>query len=113
MDRIPDFIAELKYRSTEEGGRKTPALTGIWQHLKFSFIEGYVGGKQRFLNKEIVYPGDDVKVEITVLSPEFLKNTLSIGMRFTFGEASRTTGTGEIIEIINKDLLLTIPLPQV
>jgi hypothetical protein len=38
MNKSPDFIAELKYRITEEGGRKTPVFkTGYRPQVKFPF----------------------------------------------------------------------------
>jgi len=106
MVKSPDFIAELYYRTTEEGGRKTPVFaTGYRPQVKFPFIEMQTSGQQTFLNKDIVYPGETVIAEIAIISPQFFFNKLNIGSEFDFREGSRIIGTGKIIEILNQDLL--------
>lgn len=62
-------------------------------------------GQQRFLDKEIVYPGESVKAEITVISTYFLKNKLSVGLNFDFREGARIIGTGIITEILDAELI--------
>jgi hypothetical protein len=49
-----DFIAELKYLTTEEGGRKTPVHSGYRPQVKFCFTEMQTSGQQTFIDKEIV-----------------------------------------------------------
>lgn len=105
LKKNPDFIARLKYYTTEQGGRKTHVISGYRPQVKFDFTEMQTSGQQIFLDKEIVYPGDTVTAEIAIISTEFFKNKLSIGQSFDFREGSRIIGTGEIIEIKNKDLL--------
>jgi translation elongation factor EF-Tu-like GTPase len=105
MNKTPDFIAELHYLTTEQGGRKTPAWSGYRPQVKFGFSEMQTSGQQKFIDKEIVYPGDFVKAEISIISVDFFKNKLKIGLDFEFREASRVIGTGKIIEILNIDLL--------
>jgi hypothetical protein len=99
-----DFIAELKYRTTEEGGRKTAAFSGIVPQLKFEFTEKQSGGRQIFIDKEIVHPGEAVKTQIKVLSPDFYINSLTEGMLFEIREGNTVTATGQILEIINDKL---------
>ncbi len=99
-----DFIAELKYLTTEEGGRKTPAFSGYRPQVKFEFTEMQTSGQQTFLNKETVYPGDTVTAEIRILSVEHFENSLTEGMSFEFREGSRIIGTGKITSIVNNTL---------
>jgi hypothetical protein len=100
-----DFIADLKYLTTEEGGRKTPVFsTGYRPQIKFDFDEMQTSGQQTFLNKEIVYPGDTVEAAIRLLSVEHFENTLIEGMTFEFREGSKIIGTGKIIDIFNDKL---------
>jgi elongation factor Tu len=103
--RTTDFIAVLKYATTEEGGRKTPAFSKYRPQVKFPFSEMQTSGQQTFIDKEVVYPGDTVTAEIILLLPEICKNRLEIGAEFEFREGLRVIGTGKITEILNKDLI--------
>lgn len=100
----PSFIAQLKYHSTEEGGRKTPAKSGYRPQVAFDFTEMQTSGQQIFIDKEIVYPGETVKAEITVLTPSILKGKIKVGMTYEFREGATVIGTGEVLEILDKDL---------
>lgn len=105
MDRKkPDFIATLKYYTTGEGGRRTPAISGYRPQVKFDFEEVQTSGQQVFIDKDIVYPGDAVNAEISMASPVIFKSRLSCGMAFEFREGARVMGTGQICEILNPDL---------
>lgn len=99
-----DFVAELKYRTTEQGGRKTPAHSGYRPQVKFDFTEMQTSGQQIFLDKEIVYPGDTVNAKIRILSVDYFTNKLTQGMQFEFREGDKIIGTGYIKQIINEKL---------
>ena len=47
--RTPDFIAILKYYTTEEGGRSNPARSGYRSQVKFEFEEMQTSGQQVFI----------------------------------------------------------------
>ena len=100
----PDFVAVLDYLSTEDGGRSAPALSGYRPGLKFEFTQMQTSGQQIFLDTDIVYPGESVIAEITLASSGFFNGYLSVGMKFDFRESAKIIGTGEILEILNKDL---------
>jgi translation elongation factor EF-Tu-like GTPase len=72
--------------------------------VKFDFEEVQTSGQQVFINKDIVYPGEDVKAEITMASPMIFKGRLSCGMAFEFREGARVIGTGLISEMLNPEL---------
>jgi hypothetical protein len=99
-----DFIALLKYKKSEEGGRKNFALSGYRPTIKFSFSEMQTSGIQTFINKEKVFPGDTVKAEIKILSAEYFKYQLCENLEFDFREGSNIIGTGKIISILNPKL---------
>ena len=99
-----DFIADLKYLTTEEGGRQTPAFSGYRPQVKFDFDEMQTSGQQTFLDKDIVYPGDTVEAAIRIISVEHFEKTLTEGMIFEFREGSTTIGMGKIIDILNDRL---------
>jgi hypothetical protein len=66
-----DFIAELKYLPTEQGGRKTPANSGYRPQIKFDFSQQETSGQQTFIDKKTVYPGENVIAKIKMSSPNF------------------------------------------
>ena len=99
-----DFIAKLKYRTTEEGGRQTPAKSGYRPQVKFDFTEMQTSGQQTFIDKEIVFPGETVEAKIKVLSPNYFAGCLTKGMKFEFREGATIIGTGEIKYIVNDRL---------
>lgn len=103
-DRKVDFLAKLKFITTQEGGRKSPAKSGYRPQLKFGFSENQTSGEQTYIGRELVHPGETVYAEIRMLSPLFFSYALLKGMGFEFREGARVIGTGEIIAIINEEL---------
>ena len=99
-----DFIAELKYLTTEQGGRKTPAYSGYRPQVKFDFTEMQTSGQQTFIDKEIVYPGETVNAKIKIVSPDYFAGNLKEGMKFEFREGATIIGKGQIKNIINSKL---------
>ncbi|WP_316818033.1 hypothetical protein [Pedobacter nyackensis] len=99
-----DFIATLTYKTTEQGGRKTPAMSGYRPQVKFDFEEMQTSGQQTFINRELVFPGETVDAEIRILGVDYFANKLTEGMEFEFREGSRVIGTGKIKIIINDKL---------
>lgn len=99
-----DFIATIKYKATEENGRKTAAASGYRPQVKFDFDERSTSGLQRFIDRDLVFPGDTIDAEIYLLSPHFFEHKLKEGMEFEIAEALQITGTGKIKHIINKSL---------
>jgi len=99
-----DFIAKLKYRTTEQGGRKTPAKNGYRPQVKFDFTEMQASGQQTFIDQETVSPGDTIEAKIKILSPDYFVGRLNEGMHFEFREGATVIGTGEIKHIINDKL---------
>jgi translation elongation factor EF-Tu-like GTPase len=104
IPRKPDFIAKLKFFTSEQGGRRTAAKSGYRPQVKFDFTEMQTSGQQIFIDREIVNPGETVIAEITLLSPQLFLNQLWPGMEYEFREGPNIIGTGEIIEILNSDL---------
>ena len=101
-----DFKAKIFYLLTKDGGRRTPAFSGYRPHVKFEGHEYLTSGHQTFLDKEEVFPGEHIMVDIAILSPDFFAGKLHEGMKFEIGEGARVVGRGEILEIYNKDLLI-------
>jgi hypothetical protein len=99
-----DFIAELQYLTTEQGGRKKPANSGYRPQVKFDFAEIQTSGQQTFIDKETVCPGEKVDAKIKILSPDYFENCLTEGMNFEFRKGATLIGTGQIKYIVNDKL---------
>ena len=99
-----DFIATLKYKTTEQGGRKTAAKTGYRPQVKFDFDEMQTSGQQTFIDRELVFPGDTVEAEMKILSADYFTNRLTDKMQFEIREGAKVIGTGIIKHIINEKL---------
>ena len=104
MNEKFDFIAELKYKTTEQNGRKTPANSGYRPHLKFDFTEMLTSGHQFFIGTNFVYPGETVLAQIAMNTTQHCEGKLEVGMEFKFCEGNIIIGIGKITEIINKSL---------
>ena len=104
MNLKPHFIAELVYRKTEDGGRKSAAKNGYRPQVEFGFTKNQTSGIQKFIGRDSVLPGEKVLAEITVLSPQFFEGKLEVGMEFNFNEGLTVIGTGKVTEILCEDL---------
>lgn len=101
-----DFIAELHFLTTKQGGRKDYTTSGYRPHIEFEGHPEYLtSGHQTYIDKNIVEPGDKVRAEIVIVSNKYFTNRLFKKMKFTFSEGPLIIGHGEIIEIINKKLI--------
>ena len=99
-----DFIATLTYKTTKNGGRKTPVRSGYRPHLKFDFEEILTSGQQTFIDRELVFPGETVEAEIKIVSVDHFASKLTEKMKFEFREGAKVIGTGIIRKIINDKL---------
>lgn len=99
-----DFIALLKFKTTEEGGRIGFAKSGYRPQLSFDFEKITTSGRQIYIGKEMVFPGETIEAEITMLSPQFFEKKLSEGLEFKCIEGAKTIGTGKILKIKNEKL---------
>ena len=61
-------------------------------------------GRQTFIDKELVYPGETVKAAIKIIGVDFFANKLSEGLEFEFKEGPTIIGTGKILSILNPRL---------
>jgi hypothetical protein len=99
-----DFIATLTYRTAEQGGRKTATKSGYRPQIKFDFEEMQTSGQQTFIDRELVFPGENVDALIKILSEDYFKDKLAEGMEFEFREGATVIGTGKIKHVVNERL---------
>ena len=89
------FKAEVYVLSKEEGGRHTPFFNGYRPqfYVRTTDVTGIVKLPQ---GVEMVMPGDNVTVEVELITPVALEKE----MRFAIREGGRTVGAGVCTEII-------------
>jgi len=87
--------AEIYVLSKDEGGRHTPFFNGYRPQFYFrtTDVTGVVNLPE---GVEMVMPGDNIAVEIELISPIAMEKT----QKFAIREGGRTIGAGRITEII-------------
>jgi elongation factor Tu len=89
------FKAEVYVLTKEEGGRHTPFFNGY--RPQFYFRTTDVTGVAKLPDGvEMVMPGDNVSMEIELITPIAMEKEL----RFAIREGGRTVGAGVISEVI-------------
>jgi len=89
------FTAEVYILSKEEGGRHTPFFQGYRPQFYFRTTD-VTGTIQLPADKEMVLPGDNVSMEVTLIAPIAMEE----GLRFAIREGGRTVGAGVVAKII-------------
>lgn len=89
------FKAEVYVLSKEEGGRHTPFFNKY--RPQFFFRTTDVTGEIMLpANVEMVMPGDNVSIEVELISTIAMEK----GLRFAIREGGRTVGSGQVTEIL-------------
>ena len=89
------FKAEVYILTKEEGGRHTPFFNGYRPQFYFRTTD-VTGVATLPAGVEMVMPGDNVAMEITLITPVAMAKEL----RFAIREGGRTVGAGVVGEII-------------
>ena len=89
------FKAEVYILTKEEGGRHTPFFNGYRPQFYFRTTD-VTGIAKLPEGVEMVMPGDNVTMEVTLITPIAMEKEL----RFAIREGGRTVGAGVISEII-------------
>ena len=89
------FEAEVYVLSKEEGGRHTPFFKGYRPQFYFRTTD-VTGEVQLPDGVEMVMPGDNIKMVITLIAPVAMED----GLRFAIREGGRTVGAGVVDKII-------------
>ena len=90
-----NFKSEIYVLSKEEGGRHTPFFSNY--RPQFYFRTTDVTGSIKLPDGvEMVMPGDNVNLEVELITPIAMEPT----MRFAIREGGRTVGAGRVGEII-------------
>ncbi|HRP85604.1 MAG TPA: elongation factor Tu, partial [Saprospiraceae bacterium] len=89
------FKCEVYVLSKEEGGRHTPFFNGYRPQFYFRTTD-VTGDCQLPADVKMVMPGDNVSLDVTLLSTIAMEK----GLRFAIREGGRTVGAGQVTEII-------------
>jgi elongation factor Tu len=89
------FKGEVYVLTKEEGGRHTPFFNGYRPQFYFRTTD-VTGSVQLPKGIEMVMPGDNVSVEVELITPIAMEKEL----RFAIREGGRTVGAGVVAEVI-------------
>jgi elongation factor Tu len=89
------FKGEIYVLSKEEGGRHTPFFDGYRPQFYFRTTD-VTGSAKLPAGTEMVMPGDNISLEVTLHTPVAMEK----GLRFAIREGGKTVGAGTITEII-------------
>jgi elongation factor Tu len=91
---LKKFTSEVYILSKEEGGRHTPFFNGYRPqiYLRTTDVTGNVKLPE---GTEMVMPGDNVRMEVELITPVAIEE----GLRFAIREGGRTVGSGVITAV--------------
>lgn len=90
------FKAEVYVLGKDEGGRHTPFFNGYRPQFYFRTTD-VTGDVKLPAGVEMVMPGDNVALEVTLHSTIAMEK----GLRFAIREGGRTVGAGQVTEILD------------
>src|SRR5215210_4611819 len=90
------FKAEVYVLSKEEGGRHTPFFTNYRPQFYFRTTD-VTGTVKLAEGVEMVMPGDNVSVEVELITPIAMEKTI----RFAIREGGKTVGAGRVGDILD------------
>ena len=89
------FTAEIYVLSKEEGGRHTPFFNNYRPQFYFRTTD-VTGSVQLPDGTEMVMPGDNIKMIVTLIAPIAMEQ----GLRFAIREGGRTVGAGVVAKVL-------------
>jgi len=90
------FEGEVYILSKEEGGRHTPFFKGYRPQFYFRTTD-VTGACELPEGVEMVMPGDNVQMSVTLIAPIAMEE----GLRFAIREGGRTVGAGVVAKILD------------
>ena len=89
------FEAEVYVLTKEEGGRHTPFFKGYRPQFYFRTTD-VTGACELPAGVEMVMPGDNIKMVVTLINPIAMEE----GLRFAIREGGRTVGAGVVAKVV-------------
>ena len=103
-----NFMGEVYILKKEEGGRHTPFFKGYRPQFYFrtTDVTGLVTLPE---GAEMVMPGDNVSLEIELITPIACEE----GLRFAIREGGKTVGAGVVTKILPDDVKAKVMTPKI
>jgi elongation factor Tu len=89
------FKGEVYVLTADEGGRHTPFFTGYRPQFYFRTTD-VTGDLMLPEGVEMVMPGDNIQMTITLITPIAIEE----GLRFAIREGGRTVGSGVVTKVL-------------
>src|SRR6266581_4666362 len=89
------FSCEVYVLSKDEGGRHTPFFPGYRPQFYFRTTD-VTGSCELPAGTEMVMPGDNVKMVVSLIAPIAMEQ----GLRFAIREGGKTVGAGVVAKVI-------------
>ncbi len=89
------FFGEVYVLTKEEGGRHTPFFNGYRPQFYFRTTD-VTGSIKMPEGVEMVMPGDNIQMEVTLITPIAIEP----GLRFAIREGGHTVGSGAVVKVI-------------
>ncbi|QDC40656.1 elongation factor Tu [Candidatus Methylopumilus universalis] len=89
------FAAEIYVLGKDEGGRHTPFFNGYRPQFYFRTTD-VTGAVDLPAGTEMVMPGDNVSITVTLIAPIAMEE----GLRFAIREGGRTVGAGVVAKVV-------------
>ena len=89
------FMGSVYVLTKEEGGRHTPFFNGYRPQFYFRTTD-VTGVATLPTGREMVMPGDNVDMEVELITPIAMED----GLRFAIREGGRTVGAGVVTKIL-------------
>lgn len=89
------YIAQVYVLNKDEGGRKTPFFNGYRPQFYFRTTD-VTGTIELPAGVEMVMPGDNVEMTVTLITPI----AIEVGLRFAIREGGKTVGSGVVSKIV-------------
>ena len=97
----PDIEAEITFVTTEQGGRKTSALSGYRPQFHYNGLD--CAADQEYPDVESVAPGQTVRALLRFFFVDKVCEVIQfyVGMEFQVREGSRVVARGRVTKILH------------
>ena len=103
MSKVTGVRAKIYFLRPDEGGRRTPVVSGYRPHFHFEQdVRSDYDGAILLEDREQASPGDECVVRIEFHHPEYVRDYLTTGATFTAREGSRVVAKVTVLELISE-----------
>lgn len=105
--RAPDIEADIRFLSTDDGGRAHPVRSGYRPSHDFG-VDGMLNDAyHEYVDVDSVAPGSTARAKLWLLAPEYQAGRLAPGFKFTVQEGAHVVAHGVVVRVLNAMLQAT------